>query len=211
MTVVVDPDEKGLVSVFDSLDDDTVIREYLHHFNVLSDETVVLLYQLRGDLDHARTTFDESIDILHYDVPEYGDGLVYLHCELDDPLKSLLAGLQSVEALIDTPIEFLRDGHLRISFIGEDEQLRRILDGTRELVDTNLERTGEYHSESRHLKSLLTDRQREILIAATAQGYYDYPRRAGIRDIADEVGLSIATVGEHLQKIEARILSQAAL
>nr|WP_266083098.1 helix-turn-helix domain-containing protein [Haladaptatus caseinilyticus] len=109
------------------------------------------------------------------------------------------------------PIEFLRNGHLRITFIGEDELLRQVFDGIEELADAKLERTGEYHSESRRLKSLLTDRQREILIAATAQGYYDYLRQAGIRDIADEVDLSVATVGEHLQKIEARILSQAAL
>jgi hypothetical protein len=78
MTVVVDSDENGLVSVFDSMDSDTVIREYLHHFNVLADETVVLLYQLRGALDHARTIFEENANVLQYDVPEHGNGLVYL-------------------------------------------------------------------------------------------------------------------------------------
>lgn len=88
--------------------------------------------------------------------------------------------------------------------------LRRVLDGTEELVDTELERTGQYQLESRRLRSVLTDRQREILIAAVEQGYYTVPRQASIREIADDVDLSVATVVEHLQKIEARILSQVA-
>lgn len=209
MTVLLDPDDGALISAFDLMNTDTVIREYLHHFNVLTDGTVVLLYQLRGDLTHARTIFDENQDVLHYDVHEHGDGIVYLHCKLDEPLKLLLLRLQNVEAIIDMPIEFLSDGRLRITFIGEADRLRRILDGTKELVATTLERKGEYHSESNRLRSLLTDRQREILITAVEQGYYDVPRRAGIRDLADEIGLSVATVGEHLQKIEARILTQA--
>ena len=56
---------------------------------------------------------------------------------------------------------------------------------------------------------MLTDRQHEILTIAVEQGHYEVPRRATINDIADEMGLSQATVGEHLQKIEARILSRA--
>lgn len=209
MTVLLDPDEGSLVSVFDSMTDDSVTRDYLHHFNVLTDGTTVLLHQLRGDLDHARTVFEESPDVFHHDVPDRGDGLVYLHCVLNEPLKSLLSNLQNAEAIIDMPIEFLRDDRLRITFIGEPTLLRRVPSGTEELVDTELERKGEYHLKSSRLRSLLTDRQREILIISVEQGYYAVPRRIGIRDIADEVGLSVATVGEYLQKTEARILSQA--
>ncbi|WP_232423918.1 helix-turn-helix domain-containing protein [Haladaptatus paucihalophilus] len=210
MTILIDPGGSNLVSVFDSVKNESVTRESLHHFNVLIDGTVVLLYQLRGDLDHARTIFNESSDVFQYDVPDHGDGLVYLHCKLDDPLKSLLSNLQTAEVIIDMPIVFQRDGRLRITFIGEPELLRRVLDGTEELVDTELERTGRYQLESRRLRSLLTDRQREILIVAVEQGYYTVPRQASIREIADDVDLSVATVAEHLQKIEARVLSQVA-
>jgi predicted DNA binding protein len=36
------------------------------------------------------------------------------------------------------------------------------------------------------------------------------PRRATHQDIADELDLSTTTVGEHLRKIEARMLSEIA-
>ncbi|WP_368411824.1 helix-turn-helix domain-containing protein [Haladaptatus halobius] len=75
-----------------------------------------------------------------------------------------------------------------------------------EFVDIEIERVSEYGSEDR-LSSALTERQREILKVAVEQGYYEVPRQATIRDIADAMELSQATVGEYLQKIEARVLS----
>ncbi|MFB9806579.1 helix-turn-helix domain-containing protein [Haladaptatus pallidirubidus] len=53
--------------------------------------------------------------------------------------------------------------------------------------------------------ALLTDRQREVMDVALDLGYYDVPRQATHRDIADRMGLSVGTVGEHLQKIESRV------
>ena len=181
-------------------------REYLHHYNLLTDGTVVLLYQLRGDLDYARAVFDASPDVIHYDIPEQEDGLVYLHCVMNESLTALLSVLQESEVIMAMPVEFLSDDRLRLTFIGEHESLQRILNRISEFVETEIERIGEYGSEGR-LGSVLTDRQREILTAAVEQGYYEVPRQATIRDIADEIGLSQATVGEHLQKIEARVLS----
>ena len=206
LTVVLDPGDRKLISVFDAMDEERVKREYLHHYNLLIDQTVVILYQLRGDLDHARAVFDASPDVLHYDIPEQEDGLVYLHCNVSEPLDGLLSALQESEVVMTMPIEFLSDDRLRLTFIGEHEPLQRILNMTAEYTDIEIERIDEYGSED-HLSSMLTDRQREILTAAVERGYYEVPRQATIRDIADEVGLSVATVGEHLQKIEARILS----
>jgi len=36
-------------------------------------------------------------------------------------------------------------------------------------------------------------------------GYYEVPRQATHRDIAEQLGVSPPTVSEHLQKIEARM------
>ena len=40
-----------------------------------------------------------------------------------------------------------------------------------------------------------------------ALGSYDVPRGATHRDIADRLGLSVGTVGEHLQKVESRVFA----
>nr|WP_244531525.1 helix-turn-helix domain-containing protein [Halogranum amylolyticum] len=73
-------------------------------------------------------------------------------------------------------------------------------------LDVTVERIGAYPEVGGNVVSLLTDRQREVLDVALDLGYYDVPRKATHRDIADQMGLSVGTVGEHLQKIEARVL-----
>lgn len=207
LTVILDPGDHKLVPVFDTLDKDVVKREHLYHYNMLTDGTVVLLYQLRGNLDHARTVFDASPDVLHYDIPDQEDGHVYLHCEMNESLTSILSTLQKSEVIMTIPIEFLSDDRVRVTFIGEHAPLHHILDRIAEVIDIEIEKVGEYSSEGR-LSSKLTSRQREILTTAVEIGYYEVPRCATLSDIADEMELSVATAGEHLQKIEARILSE---
>ena len=53
----------------------------------------------------------------------------------------------------------------------------------------------------------LTKRQREVLIAAKRYGYYDYPRRMNAEELAKRVGVSKATVVEHLRKAEGRLVA----
>ncbi|MFC7194158.1 helix-turn-helix domain-containing protein [Halosimplex aquaticum] len=67
--------------------------------------------------------------------------------------------------------------------------------------------TGEYDPGVRQLFDRLTARQREVLETAVRAGYYDDPRRATHADLAAELDVSPATVGEHLRKIESRVFS----
>lgn len=55
--------------------------------------------------------------------------------------------------------------------------------------------------------ALLTDRQREVLSVAVENGYYEIPRETTYEEIAAELGVSAGTVSEHLQKVEATVLS----
>ena len=208
ITIIVDLREAPASSDTTLGTESTVTRECMHHFNALSDGTVVMLNQFRGDLDQVRTSLNEDANVLRYDVPEHGNGLAYIHCVMREPLKSILPIFQESEIIIDTPLEFLSDDRIRVTCIGEHETLCQVYDTTAEIVDVEIERTGEYQSESRRLSSLLTERQREVLATAIEQGYYEVPRHATIPDIAEELDLSIATVGEHLQKVEATMLSR---
>jgi predicted DNA binding protein len=186
----------------------TVTRECIYHYNHLNDGSIVMLSQLRGDLSRARAIFESQKNVLEYDVPEQGDGIAYIRCIVTDPLESILAILDESGVVMDMPLVFTDEGTIRMTLIGDQETLRLVLEAVSDLVEIDVERTGEYHSENRPLSSLLTDRQREILTLAVEKGYYDVPRRATYEDIAAETGLSLATVGEHLQKIEATIMSR---
>ncbi len=53
----------------------------------------------------------------------------------------------------------------------------------------------------------LTSRQRNIVEIALEEGYFDYPRRVTLRQLAKTVGVSASTVSEVLRRAEKKILS----
>jgi len=52
----------------------------------------------------------------------------------------------------------------------------------------------------------LTEKQREVLIAAYKLGYYDIPRRINSEKLAKKLNIGNSTFGEHLRKAERRLL-----
>ncbi|MFH5800903.1 helix-turn-helix domain-containing protein [Haladaptatus sp. CMAA 1911] len=173
---------------------------------LLNDGTVVMMYQLRGDLERAKELLDASPVAINCGIAGKNRGLVYVHSDAVNPGKSLLLVPHEYKVILDTPLEYTTEGNLRVTLIGESRPLKRALAVLSNSFDVRLEETGEYHPGTTDLISLLTDRQREILRIAIELGYYETPRQASLRDIANEVELSVATVGEHLQKVEAKIL-----
>jgi predicted DNA binding protein len=53
----------------------------------------------------------------------------------------------------------------------------------------------------------LTTHQRSIVQMALEEGYFDYPRRISLRQLAKKAGVSSATVSEVLRRAEKKILS----
>jgi hypothetical protein len=121
--------------------------------------------------------------------------------------KEMLGMFQEfdLDLIWDTPMGFSGDS-LVLSVVGEDEELRKLMD----VVD----RIGEveqmqvlppsFHDED--VLANLTDRQREVLVAAKRCGYYEYPRRINSAELAKRIGVSKATVVEHLRKAEGRLM-----
>lgn len=63
-----------------------------------------------------------------------------------------------------------------------------------------------------HLKEVqdeeaLTRRQEEILRVAFERGYFDYPKRVGIRDLAGMFHVSISTISEILRKGQTKVFA----
>ena len=189
----------------------SLTRESILHISRLNDGTAVLLTQIRGEKGALDSVLASSEEVLSYDVYPQQDGLqAYVHTEPTAAAASLLELEQEHEFVLDMPIEYGPDGGLKVAVIGREETVRRAIEDIPEGIRVELEQLSDYDPELRELSSLLTDRQQELLDTATDLGYYEVPRQATHRDIADELELSTTTVGEHLRKIEARMLSEIA-
>ncbi len=123
-------------------------------------------------------------------------------------MTDLLGIFRRYEVVVDWPMEYTDRGGLRVTIIGEEGTIREAIEEIPDGIRITLEGLGEYRPEMRQLSSLLTDRQRELLELAIDEGYYEMPRRTTLRDLADRANISAGTVGEHLRKIETKVIME---
>ncbi len=57
----------------------------------------------------------------------------------------------------------------------------------------------------------LTKRQREILLGAIEEGYYDFLRRVTLSELVERLGISKSYLSETLMKVESKLLPEALL
>lgn len=188
--------------------DPAVKGEAIQYINLLDDGTGVGLYQLRGDLEQGMEALKVNPDVLACEESEASEGLVYVHFQANALMTDLLSLLRRYEIVVDWPMEYTDQGGLRVTMLGEDKKIREALTGIPDEIQITLEGIGEYHPDMRQFASLLTDRQQELLELAINEGYYEMPRRATLSDLADRANISAGTVGEHLRKIETKVIME---
>ena len=186
--------------------DPAVEGKAIHYINLLEDGTGVALYQLRGDLEQSAKALEADPEVLSVERSAASDGLVYLHFQANDQMTDLLGIFRRYEIVVDWPMEYTDSGGLRVTMLGEDKKIREAIAEIPDGIQILLEGIGEYHSDMRQLASLLTDRQQELLELAIEEGYYEMPRRATLSDLAEQVDITSGTVGEHLRKIESKVI-----
>lgn len=178
-----------------------------HRMNDLGDGTVTLLAEVTGDADRYREILADSPEVREFTVVE-GEGdraFGYSRTETNELVEHLLERDRGHELVREMPVEITDDGSQRVTLVGTEEAFTRAEYDPPDGVNIEIERTGAYTPGDGRLLDGLTARQREVLEAAVAAGYYETPREATHEDIAEEVGCSPATVGEHLQKIERSV------
>ncbi len=105
------------------------------------------------------------------------------------------------------PVVYTETGTAVFEVLGDPDDLRALLAGLPERVDTTVEQLGEYYRR-RDPETLLTDRQREVVATATELGYYDVPRDATVADVAAELDITDSTVSTHLRKAESAVMGE---
>ncbi len=187
--------------------DDTLVatQEAIEYGNLLDDGTAVAIVQFRGDADQVATIVDETPEFISCTVTGGETWLAYMHYEPDEVETTLLEQIDTEPISIDWPVRETADGQ-QVTFFGEDAALHQLIASIPDEMNLRLERAGEYQPDMADPAAQLTDRQKEIVRAAIAAGYYAIPRRATQQDLAAELGLSQGTIGEHLRRAEAKII-----
>jgi predicted DNA binding protein len=122
-------------------------------------------------------------------------------------LSTVLESVGVVEGYLFPPLE-IRDGKIKISFIGSERQVGTFLEkiskkGIRYKVILLTHADFSLNSPLNQL----TEKQREILVAAHKLGYYDIPRKITSQQLAKKLGIGDSTLVEHLRKAEQRLIN----
>lgn len=60
-----------------------------------------------------------------------------------------------------------------------------------------------------NMSDILTDKQRDVFLACLMFGYYDFPKRVSLNELAGKIKLSPSTLCVHLQKIESKFFNSS--
>ncbi|MGE5187886.1 MAG: helix-turn-helix domain-containing protein [Betaproteobacteria bacterium] len=100
------------------------------------------------------------------------------------------------------------DGKVKFSFLGSEQQIKQFM----ETIDAIAIRyrvvlLAEADFSPVSVLNQLTQKQREVLVAAYKMGYYDIPRKITSEQLARSLNLVDSTVVEHIRKAEQRLIT----
>ena len=201
-----------------------VKEELLEMLNFLLDKTesIELIELIKLDFEQgikmgiAALNMKEGYTIEDLDLPDYMDMLTVLKKEGNRYIIfakvtffkkfTNLAKKFDLDIIWDTPSIFSK-GKMIISVIGNEENLKKLLEVIKNLGEIKNISFPKTTFNDQTILSCLTEKQKEILIAAKKNGYYSYPRKINSQQLSEKVGLSKPTVVQHLRKAEVRLVS----
>lgn len=195
------------------VEQDSIQRAYLRHWNFSNPEYVTTLLHIVGNVEEGREDYLTALNavetIQEYDVTPVDDRsfYVYLQESANGFATRLRALLTDTELLIVPPIEYGPNGEMLFEVAGEQDALRTLVEDLPDHLSVSVNRLREYDAYRESQATALTDRQQEVLEIARERGYYEIPRRTSVREIADEVGCSKSTAANHLRKVESRLVN----
>ncbi|RZH67209.1 helix-turn-helix domain-containing protein [Natrinema altunense] len=177
------------------------------HGNFAGDDDNAFIFHVVGDPDVYEAALADTGRVSDYELTRTGDRTftVYVR-DLPAEVDARLLDLFTERSLVVLPpVEYRSDWTVRFSVVGESDDLRRVLEGIPDGIETTVDRVGEYDGGDAAVGAL-TARQRETLRVARELGYFDVPRSAGVEDVAAELDCAPGTAAEHLRKAEAAVI-----
>lgn len=212
VTFTLTPPEEGFHPVNRRLvADPDVVPVAIHHVELLADETLVMLAEVRGDADRYREILETSAEVIASVVSAAGDRAIgYSHVVANDLTLELFERQQASPFVVEMPIEVTAEGGQRYTVVGSADVFDGVGTDFPDGIDIEIESVGDYRPDTGTLFASLTAREREVLAAAVEAGYYESPREATHDDVAAALGISASAVGKHLRRIESKVFSEFA-
>jgi predicted DNA binding protein len=183
-----------------------VQRERIHRVDLLADGTGVMLAEASGDRERYEAILADSTYVHEFAVTgAEGRWYSYTHFEPTETTRAMMEQRRENELMLDFPVAVTEDGSLELTLLGSQEAFGNASATAYEGWDVEVVEIGDQPPTLSTLFASLTSRQQEVLEAAVELGYYESPRGATQADVAEAVGGTASTVGEHLQKVEARV------
>lgn len=138
----------------------------------------------------------ESVELLW----QYDDRALV---QLETATPFLLAHVAQVGVPLETPFD-IRDGTVELSLTTSSARLSALGDRLDE-AGIAYETEAIHHDPGREADRL-SDRQRELLLAAVDAGYYQTPRGASLTEVAASMGIAKATGSDLLHRAESKLV-----
>jgi hypothetical protein len=150
---------------------------------------------LDARLDELKKQFD--LEIIPYKKGMYLGNIVLDHCIICKAITLTNSYLTYVRGFPDHNVEI----HL---IIRQEKDLKTLL-ATFEQSTWNVELISKTHVTARNL---VTTREEDVIKTALEHGYYDFPKKVNLRELADSLGISHSTLNEILHRGEKKILRE---
>ena len=124
---------------------------------------------------------------------------------MDGPVPHIFSKIENVWWVHPTRLDMNK---FTVSIRGTTAALRQVRNACKELVGNGFTvKLGAESLQGPEFKSILPQKQRLVLETAIETGYYSRPRKCTQRDIAKVLDIKQATVSEHLQSAESKIIN----
>ena len=112
----------------------------------------------------------------------------------------------NIDIIWDTPSIFTKE-KMVVSATGNEENLKKVRELFKNLGEIKKVSFVKSIYNEQTILSCLTEKQRQVIITAKKNGYYNYPRSINSEELSKKIGLSKPTVVQHLRKAESRIVA----
>jgi hypothetical protein len=189
-----------------------VTEARLFDLNISPRGRPTVLFEVDGDVDPVRTELDGSNGLQTVETAPVTDGKFNLLGTLDlstIPLLQDVFGALTQEGLVVAKPVIYRDGQVHVRIVGSSSTLQTAISKLSSNMEFEITTIGEFDRSRDTPLSMLSERQREVLVTAFNLGYYEHPRETTHGDIADRLRCAPNTISDHLQKAEKKIMTEA--